>query len=140
MSSWKVGVVILVGKQPSPPNLTYAAFNDSQIFTNISLVTAGPLLHGEEYSIDLFRMLLHKCKLMVSKCQFYHVIKMKQQRCGCPKTKYGNSNEFCSAPIFMWRKEFFYCRFLCGINKTSFLTAGSYVATIRLLFLLLVLV
>ena len=39
------------------------------------------------------------------KCQFYHVIKMKQQRCGCPKTKYGNSNEFCSPPIFMWRKE-----------------------------------
>ena len=35
-----------------PPNLTYAIFNDSQILTNISLVTAGPLLHGEEYSID----------------------------------------------------------------------------------------
>ena len=42
---------------------------------------------------------------MVSKCQFYHVINMKQQRCGYPKTKYGNSNEFCSPPIFMWRKE-----------------------------------
>ena len=42
---------------------------------------------------------------MVSKCQFYHVIKMKQQICGCAKTKYGNSNEFCSPPIFMWRKE-----------------------------------
>ena len=44
-------------------------------------------------------------QLMVSKCQFYHVIKMNQQRCGCPKTKYGNSNEFCSPPIFMWRKK-----------------------------------